>query len=363
MSEQPEAMTLKSPLRRPWPIAVVWPNVAVALVFLILLLLRQFAGLHDFLAALAFALVNANLVSLVAWFFVSTVARRRAGKPLPLGPTLAASVLLLVPLGCLAVQALLTWVGLLPEHDFWGQYFSTLRVCLPLAVVFGLGAFAHASMQQRLTAAEHRLREQELAQERSRGLAMEARLQALVARLQPHFLFNTLNAISALIASDPGRAEQMLGRLAAMLRTSLDSNERRTIPLREELTFVEHYLEIERSRFGSRLRVSFDVPAALGEYQVPPMAVQSLVENAVKHGVAPIPGGGDICVATHAGDDGRLHIQVSDSGGGFSLADVPSGHGLENLVERLHALFAEAAGIDTWRQEGRCVVELRIPKT
>lgn len=346
--------------RRTWLAPVVWPNIAVAVVFMIALLLGQFAELRDFLRALGLALVYANLVSLSAYALIGAAARRWPRRRLPLGPTLVVCVLILVPLGCLLLQALLTLVGILPQQDFWNQYFATMRLCVPLAAVFGMGAFAHASMQQRLEATERRLQEKELTEERARKLAVEARLQSLAARIQPHFLFNTLNSISALIATDPVRAEQMVGRLAAMLRTSLDTNDRRLIPLREELRFVQSYIDIEKARFGPRLQASFDVPEALEEAKVPPMAVQSLVENAVKHGITPLAGGGDIQVAASV-ESGTLRIRVSDAGAGFDLAVVRPGHGLENLVERLHALFGEASGLDAWRQDGRCVVQMTVP--
>jgi sensor histidine kinase YesM len=340
---------------------VVWPNIAVAVVFLVPLLLRQFADVRDFLRALGPALFYANSVSLFAYALIVALAKWRPRHRLPLGPMLVLCILILVPLGCLLVQLLLTLVDIMHWQDFWSQYFSTMRVCLPLAAVFGMGAFAFASMQQRLEATERRLQDKELAEERARKLAVEARLQSLKARIQPHFLFNTLNSICALIATDPVRAEQMIGRLAAMLRTSLDSNDRRLIVLREELSFVQSYIDIEKARFGCNLQVSFDVPVALEEAKVPPMALQTLVENAVKHGITPLAGGGDIRVAASI-ESGKLRIEVSDSGAGFDLAVVRQGHGLENLVERLDALFGEPAGLNAWRQDGRCVVEMVIPR-
>ena len=189
---------------------------------------------------------------------------------------------------------------------------------------------------------------------------LSAQIASLKSQINPHFLFNTLNSISALIATDPVRAEQMVARLATMLRTSLDNDERRLIPLRKELVFVQSYLVIEQARLGSRLRAEFDVPVALEDKEVPPIAVQSLVENAVKHGITPLVGGGDIRISVSL-DTGTLCIQVSDSGAGFDLAVVRPGHGLENLIERLRALFGDAAGVDVRRQSGRCVVEMLIP--
>jgi LytS/YehU family sensor histidine kinase len=208
---------------------------------------------------------------------------------------------------------------------------------------------------------EQTLHEKEIAEERSRKLAVEARLHSLESRIQPHFLFNTLNSISSLIAVNPGRAEQIVGRLAALLRASLDTSNRSLIPLREELAMVESYVDIERARFGDKLRASVDVPAELQSSEVPPMSVQALVENAVKHGVTPQTGGGNVRV-TASLENGELCIEVRDSGPGFDLAVVPAGHGLDNLVERLNALFGDKARLNAVRQNGHSVVEMVLPR-
>jgi LytS/YehU family sensor histidine kinase len=208
---------------------------------------------------------------------------------------------------------------------------------------------------------EQTLHEKEIAEERSRKLAAEARLHSLESRIQPHFLFNTLNSISSLIAVDPGRAEQIVGRLAALLRASLDTSNRSLIPLREELAMVESYVEIERARFGDKLHSSINVPAALQNAEVPPMSVQTLVENAVKHGVTPQTGPGEVKVIAF-GENGKLRVEVHDSGPGFGLAVVPAGHGLDNLVERLEALFGDKARLNVFRRDAESVVEMVLPR-
>jgi sensor histidine kinase YesM len=346
---------------RKWLFPFVWPNVAVAVVVLFLLLLRQISSVNQFAKVLGYALLYSNLVAIFATLLMGALAKRFAWSRLPLAPMLLFCVLVLVPLGCLLVQALLTSFGVMPWRYFWNEYLRMMRICIPLAAVFGLGAFVHSSLRERLQAAEQKLREKELAEARARKLAVEARLQSLEARIRPHFLFNTLNSISSLIASDPARAEQIVGRLATLLRTSLDTSERPLISMREELMIVQSYIDIERVRFGDKLRASFDVPDDLQDAKVPPMAVQSLVENAMKHGIGSQPTGGDIRVAASTDKD-NLRIQVSDSGPGFDLAVVPPGHGLENLVERLNALFGDQAGVNTYRRNGRCVVEMVLPR-
>jgi LytS/YehU family sensor histidine kinase len=224
-----------------------------------------------------------------------------------------------------------------------------------------LGAAVHGSLRERVQVMERRLHEKEVSEERTRKLAAESRLRSLESRIQPHFLFNTLNSISALIAVNPARAEHMVGRLAALLRASLDTTNQSLIPLRQELAMVESYLDIERARFGDGLRGSVRVPTALQDARVPPMSVQSLVENAVKHGITPQSGGGEV-VVTASAENSSLHIEVRDTGPGFELAGIGAGHGLDNLVQRLDALFGAQAHLRVLRRDGAAVVEMVLPK-
>jgi LytS/YehU family sensor histidine kinase len=208
---------------------------------------------------------------------------------------------------------------------------------------------------------EEKLHEKEMAEERARKLAAEARLSSLESRIHPHFLFNTLNSISSLIAVNPARAEQTVGQLATLLRASLDSSHQPLIPLRQELAMVKSYIDIEKVRFGDKLCGSVEVPAALEDDQVPPMSVQSLVENAVKHGITSQGAGGEFLV-TACAENGSLRIEVRDSGPGFDLTAIRPGHGLDSLVQRLDALFGAKAHLNVFRREGYSVVEMVLPR-
>jgi sensor histidine kinase YesM len=338
-----------------------WPNVAVGVVVLVLLLLRQISSVNQFLHVLGYALLYSNLVAIFAMVVVGALARRFAWRSFPIAPMLVFCVVVLVPLGCLMVQALLTSFGVMPWRYFWSQYFSMMRVTIPLAAVFGLGAFVHSSLRERVQSMQEKLREKEVAQERAEKLAVEARLRALEAQIHPHFLFNTLNSISSLIAGNPARAEQIVGRLATLLRASLDNSTRPLIPLEQELAMVESYLDIERARFGDKLRSSVAAPADLQDAKVPPMSVQSLVENAVKYGITPHTGGGEVAIAASA-ENGNVRIEVRDTGPGFDLTAVPAGHGLDNLVSRLDVLFGAKARLNVLRRDGYSVVEMIVPR-
>jgi len=347
--------------RSNWAFAFLWIIFAVAVVVLVEVAGGHVSSVRDLLHLLAYALVYAILAGVLGVLVLGRVAERVALRKIPLLPFTAVGIMVFIPFACLLAQALLMEIGFVIPTHFWQQYFHTLRAVTPLAVVFGLGGMAYGSLRARVQQMEAKLLEKEIAEERTRKLAAEARLRSLESRIHPHFLFNTLNAISSLIAVNPARAEQIVGRLATLLRASLDASNQPLIPLREELTMVESYVDIESARFGDKLRGAVEVPAELLDAQVPPLSVQSLVENAVKHGITPQRGGGEVRVTASA-DTGNLRIEVQDTGPGFDLAAIRAGHGLDNLVGRLNALFGEKARLNVLRRDGKSVVEMVLPR-
>jgi two-component system, LytTR family, sensor histidine kinase AlgZ len=234
------------------------------------------------------------------------------------------------------------------------------RFGVGVALFFGLAVIIYEAVHRRLTLAELELRTRQLEEERANRLLAQARLAALEARIHPHFLFNTLNSISALIPGSPQRAEVLVGRLASLLRFTLHAAQSSLVPLRQEVQIVRDYLEIEQARFAGRLRYRIDVPEELGEEQVPPMCVQLLVENSVKYAVAPRPEGAEIIVSAVARDD-TLDIAVTDDGAGFSLDQAQPGHAIRSLIERLQILFGEEGRLRVERERSRTVVRVVIP--
>jgi sensor histidine kinase YesM len=350
-----------TPTKRHWALSFLWINLATATVILVLVAGNYVSGVRELLRVAGYALTCANLTGVVGVLTIGKFAQRFAGRRYPLVFVVAAGVVVLTALACLISQVLAMKIGFAGPQHFWQRYFETLRFGMPLAVMFGLGALVHGSLRERMRLMEEKLHEKELSEERTRKLLVEAQLRSLESRIRPHFLFNTLNSISSLVAVNPARAEQIIGRLAALLRVSLDSSNRSLIPLHEELAMVESYMDIERVRFGEKLRGSVEIPAELQGTQVPPMSVQSLVENAVKHGITSQTGGGEIFV-TAAAKNGSLHIEVRDTGPGFELTAIPAGHGLDNLVERLHALFGDKGRLNVLRRDGQLVVEMVVPR-
>jgi sensor histidine kinase YesM len=348
-------------MKHRWAFSMLYVNLAVLVVVLIVIAGNQALSGRELLHVLAYALFYGNVAGVLGIWAMGRLAQGLALRKLPQVPLVAVGIMVFTVLGCLLAQALSMEMGyVIPQH-FWREYFHTLRVATPLAIVFGLGAFTHASLRGRVQLMEEKLHEREAAEERTRKLAAEARLRSLESRVHPHFLFNTLNSISSLIAVNPVRAEQIVGRLAALLRASLDTSNQPLIPLRQELVIVESYVDIERVRFGDKLRGTVEVPAELHDAQVPPMSVQSLVENAVKHGITPQSGGG-VYRVTASADQGNLRIEVRDTGPGFDLAAIPAGHGLDSLVERLDALFGAKARLNVLRRDGYTVVEMVLPR-
>jgi sensor histidine kinase YesM len=308
------------------------------------------------------ALVYTNVTAIPALIAGPPMAEWLAFRRWPLPAAVLVTTLFFAAAGCLAAQALLAWTGVQVPENFWRQYLHMVRAVLLFSAVFGLGAFSYASMRDRLRRTEETLHEREVAEVRTAKLVAEARLRSLESRLHPHFLFNTLNSISALTRIDPPRAEEIVGRLSALLRASLETSSRPLIPLAQELAMVEDYVDIERARFGDTLRGRIEVPLELRDAQVPPLSVQSLVENAVKHGIAPRRNGGEVRVSASM-ENRQLAIEVSNTGEGFSLAAVRAGHGLDSLVQRLDALFGGDARLTVSRRGDRCVVQMVLPRS
>jgi len=171
----------------------------------------------------------------------------------------------------------------------------------------------------------------------------QARLQVLKMQLHPHFLFNTLNAISELIYRDPDSAEKMITDLSELLRLSFNNLETQEVPLRQELDFLQKYLEIEQMRFNDRLTVQMNIDDSAYDAAVPNMILQPLVENAIKHGLGPRSEGGRIDIAA-VRSNGSLELSVSDDGLGLpteNVADISLGVGLSNTQLRLKHLYGD----------------------
>jgi two-component system LytT family sensor kinase len=210
-----------------------------------------------------------------------------------------------------------------------------------------------------------RLREQERRAARAEALRVTAELQALRAQLNPHFLFNTLHSITAMVRSEPRNAEAALERLAGCLRHVLDVNRdsREELPLGDELAFVRDYLALERMRFGDRLRVVEEVDPETLDAPVLAFMLQPLVENAIRHGLAPLTRPVTVRIAAHHVGEG-LALEVADDGAGSDARSnsTGSGVGLRVVRQRLQARYGDAATLQVTTAPGEgCRVHVHLP--
>ena len=271
-----------------------------------------------------------------------------------------AAMMALALAGSLLAITTLIAAGAIAPSDFRDWFAGSLRISLVTTVTIGVIVTGYELMRARLDQATIALRTKERDEAEARRLATEAQLASLESRVQPHFLFNTLNSIAALIPGDPAGAERMMGQLATLLRSSLEAGGAPLVPLDEELTIVRDYLAIERVRFGDRLRVEIDIDEHLGQTPVPRLSLQTLVENSVKFAVTPRPGGASIAIRAKM-TGGRVRIQVDDDGPGCGAAQMPAGHGLALLDARLKMLYGGRATMGIERAGDRTRVWLDVP--
>ena len=190
----------------------------------------------------------------------------------------------------------------------------------------------------------------------------EARLQALQMQLNPHFLFNTLNAISSLMHKDVEAADKMIVQLSDLLRYALESTKEQEVPLRQELDFLNRYLEIQRARFGDRLVVRHEIAPETLSANVPNLVLQPLVENAIQHGIEPHARPGQIILRARR-ENGALELEVQDNGVGLANGAIPAeGVGLSNTRARLQQLYGSGQRLELLSAPGGgLVVQIRIP--
>lgn len=190
--------------------------------------------------------------------------------------------------------------------------------------------------------------------------AQASELRYLKAQINPHFLFNCLNSLRALIAEDPQRAQSMVTRLAGILRNALGTAHDQLVPLERELEVVRDYLELERMRFESRLRTRFDVTPESYGVMVPPMLLQMLVENGIKHGIGQLIEGGEIAVSARIVTE-QLELDVCNSTAAAPHPTEGEGIGLANARDRLSVLFGGRAALGVERGIDRFTARVRIP--
>jgi two-component system, LytTR family, sensor kinase len=296
-------------------------------------------------------------------FILHPVCRRLWRRRTPLARSFLIVLLCCYPLGyvCGAIAlALYSRFGMVPHPFSWwdsltwatpiSNGFVPLSWC---ALYFGVKYYQAFEVERHRT----------LLAEKS---AREAELRALRYQIHPHFLFNTLNAISTLVIQGQSTAAvSMISRLADFLRATLDDKSANEVSLEEELFLTEQYFEIEKTRLGERLTVKIKLDPTLLSCMVPHLVLQPLVENAIRHGIAPRPGSGQVTISV-AKADGRARITVSDDGLGKAARPTPAenslGIGLVNTDKRLRELYGDNYEFELrWPESGGCEAIIEVP--
>jgi two-component system LytT family sensor kinase len=357
-ADDPGEGTPNPPKRRPWLIWIVsfgvWALVALAAgvtVYRLSLATRSPMALTSALALEACQILTyAPLTPFVFTFANRFPIRRNNWKrltPLYLAAGLAFTAV------HVALQSMTPFGFWDPTHREWrsaiwdphthkfGVVWSVLPEEFLTSLFNDLGStFIPIVLVAYVVSYNRALRERELRAVQLEGQLAQARLQALKSQLQPHFLFNTMHSISSLMLTDVGAADRMMTRLGDLLRMSLESTGTQITTLRREVEFLNCYLEIEKVRFAERLSVTVDISPEALDASVPHLLLQPLVDNAVKHGIAKLPDGGEIRIAARRQAE-QLRIEISDNGPGLSnKGALPSSRlGLRITRERLESLY------------------------
>lgn len=244
---------------------------------------------------------------------------------------------------------------LIPDRGFTAILFDHYYFFITCLAIFGVNyAFDYYT----------KLRERELKNSQLEAKLAQAQLQVLKMQIHPHFLFNTLNAISALIRKDPEAGDKMITHLSDLLRITLDNAGEQEVPLIKELELLNPYLEIERTRFSDRLVIVTDIDPETKSAKVPNLLLQPLVENAIKHGIGPRSSGGTIEISAKK-ENGRLLITIKDDGPGIpedNLKKIKEGIGLSNTKARLKQLYGDNFTFSIQNgQESGARVDISLP--
>jgi two-component system, LytTR family, sensor kinase len=311
-----------------------------------------------------------QLASGYVWFAISPIilwlGRRFAfddGKWKTSVPVhLVASII--IAIAQLAIDAfVLPKLGYMQRYEN-ASYFEIFKIFLLVNVHFGVAIYWGVLGFQQAIKYYQKYRERELKTSKLEARLAQSRLQVLKMQLHPHFLFNTLNAISELIHRSPDTADRMITDLSDLLRMSFENLEVQEVSLKQELEFLKKYLEIEETRFHDRLKIEMGIAPDTLDASVPNMILQPLVENAIKHGIGPRAEGGRIDIEAIR-RNGHLKITVSDDGIGVPFGDTKSvieGVGLSNTRRRLKHLYGEGHRFDLESgDDGGVKINLEIP--
>jgi sensor histidine kinase YesM len=298
----------------------------------------------NFIICACITFMNATLVSMFRDARLSRDPKRLTG------------ILTLLAIGG-TLGGLLAWGIndlLFPYHISHPWIYLTMVAIL--SIIFGLAFFAYETIALKLEEAAARLAEKEVHEQKLMRLKTEAELDALRAKVNPHFLFNTLNSIASLIPTSPARAEEMVQKLSNLFRYILSTSEHGLVRLGDELDIAGEYLEIEKVRLAGRLEYTIERDDSIENVAIPGMLLQPLVENSVKYGVASKTSGGRVAIRCRR-NGGRCVIAIEDTGDCFDLAAAAEGFGIKGVRQRLELHYPGTHEFDISSDDG---VRIRI---
>jgi len=275
--------------------------------------------------------------------------------------TRAILILLLLAIGGV-VGGLVSW-GI--NNVFFDVHMSHpmvyLMIVALLAIIFGLALLAYENISNKLEQTAAKLAEKEVQEQTLMRLKTEAELEALRAKVNPHFLFNTLNSIASLIPEDPRKAEDVVQRLSNLFHYAFATNDTDVVPLEKELDLVGEYLAIEKVRLGDRLDYAFEKDRSLDGAVIPSMLLQPLIENSVRHGIAPKKDGGKIDVRCERRGE-RCSVEITDTGMGFDKNEMKEGFGIGGVRQRLVLNYPGSHRFDVTSRPGHgAKVTMELP--
>jgi hypothetical protein len=316
------------------------------------------------LSALEAAVVSPLLTGVYAFvclssWYLCVALPIRSSRLFPLAVTLTVASIVAAALWVLWGATLGALLALAPPFVALPE---SLRRATPVVLLLGILLYLLAVALHYLLAASREAKEREEREAELKSLARDAELSALKERLNPHFLFNALNSIASLAATRPDEARRMCALLSDFLRTTLGLSGRAQIPLCEEIALARRYLAVERVRFGDRLGVAEDHDPAAQDALVPPLLLQPLVENAVKHGIAGRLDGGTLTLVTKR-SGGRVSIVIENPAGPETAGARPEGTGLglANVARRVEASWGSAGRFAARRVDSTFRAEIELP--
>jgi two-component system, LytTR family, sensor histidine kinase AlgZ len=342
----------RAPLRRAWLAAAGWSGLAVV----------EALALHyqwgvNWTGSAVSAVLDYSTMGVLTWAVCMLNRRLEIWNR----PAVRALPVYLALVACAAVAWWSFKVGflrVLMGPPYWDLAFAESWMFQITSGAFAIAAAVGLGITIQAFDREHERREREV---RFEVAARDLELEALKGQLRPHFLLNSLNSVLALVDDDPAAARGMIERLSSLLQMALEGLDEPLVPLERELDLMRDYLEVERVRFGDRLRYAVHLDGAPGDVLVPPLLLHPLVENAVRHGIEPSPRPGEVCVrVSRAG--ARLAIRIVNSVDAAHAGRPGTGRGLDLTRRRLRTAYGDAsAALTAGREDETFVAVLDLP--